>query len=131
MIEIKLSQGAKPGHGGVLPAAKVTPEISAIRGVPMGQDCVSPPGHSAFSTPLELMAFIRQLRELSGGKPVGIKFCLGQPVEFLSICKAMLAERDGAGFHRGGRQGRRHRRRATGVHGPYRHADARGPDLRP
>jgi glutamate synthase domain-containing protein 2 len=90
MIEIKLSQGAKPGHGGVLPAAKVTPEISAIRGVPMGQDCISPPGHSAFSTPLELMAFISQLRELSGGKPVGIKFCLGQPVEFLSICKAML-----------------------------------------
>jgi glutamate synthase domain-containing protein 2 len=90
MIEIKLSQGAKPGHGGVLPAAKVTPEIAAIRGVPMGQDCVSPPGHSAFSTPLELMAFISQLRELSGGKPVGIKFCLGQPVEFLSICKAML-----------------------------------------
>jgi len=91
MIEIKLSQGAKPGHGGVLPAAKVTPEISAIRGVPMGQDCISPPGHSAFSTPLELMAFIRQLRDLSGGKPVGIKFCLGQPVEFLAICKAMLA----------------------------------------
>jgi glutamate synthase domain-containing protein 2 len=90
MIEIKLSQGAKPGHGGVLPAAKVTREIAAIRGVPMGQDCVSPPGHSAFSTPLELMAFISQLRELSGGKPVGIKFCLGQPVEFLSICKAML-----------------------------------------
>jgi len=91
MIEIKLSQGAKPGHGGVLPAAKVTPEISAIRGVPMGRDCISPPGHSAFSTPLELMAFIRQLRDLSGGKPVGMKFCLGQPVEFLSICKAMLA----------------------------------------
>jgi glutamate synthase domain-containing protein 2 len=91
MIEIKLSQGAKPGHGGVLPAAKVTPEIAAIRGVPMGQDCISPPGHSAFSTPLELMAFIRRLRELSGGKPVGLKFCLGQPVEFLGICKAMLA----------------------------------------
>jgi glutamate synthase domain-containing protein 2 len=91
MVEIKLSQGAKPGHGGVLPAAKVTPEISAIRGVPMGRDCISPPAHSAFSTPLELMAFIGQLRALSGGKPVGIKLCLGQPVEFLSICKAMLA----------------------------------------
>ncbi|WP_298423178.1 FMN-binding glutamate synthase family protein [Rhodoblastus sp.] len=90
MVEIKLSQGAKPGHGGVLPAAKVTAEISAIRGVPMGQDCVSPPGHSAFSTPLEMMAFIRQLRELSGGKPVGVKFCLGQPIEFLALCKAML-----------------------------------------
>ncbi|MCI4679773.1 FMN-binding glutamate synthase family protein [Rhodoblastus acidophilus] len=90
MVEIKLSQGAKPGHGGVLPAAKVTPEISAIRGVPVGRDCVSPPGHSAFSTPLELMAFIQKLRELSSGKPVGVKFCLGQPIEFLGVCKAML-----------------------------------------
>ncbi len=90
MIEIKLSQGAKPGHGGVLPAAKITPEISAIRGVPLGQDCVSPAAHSAFSTPLEMMAFVRRLRELSGGKPVGIKFCLGQPIEFLGLCKAML-----------------------------------------
>ena len=90
MIEIKLSQGAKPGHGGVLPAAKVTAEIAAIRGVAMGQDCISPSGHSAFSTPLELMAFVAQLRALSGGKPVGMKFCLGQPVEFFGICKAML-----------------------------------------
>jgi glutamate synthase domain-containing protein 2 len=91
MVEIKLSQGAKPGHGGVLPAAKVTEEISAIRGVPMGRDCVSPPAHSAFSTPLEMMEFIAKLRDLSGGKPVGFKLCLGQPVEFLSLCKAMLA----------------------------------------
>ncbi|WP_294532663.1 FMN-binding glutamate synthase family protein [uncultured Rhodoblastus sp.] len=91
MIEIKLSQGAKPGHGGVLPAAKVTPEIAAIRGVPLGRDCVSPPSHSAFSTPLELIGFIGQLRALSGGKPVGFKLCLGQPVEFLAICKAMLS----------------------------------------
>ncbi len=98
MIEIKLSQGAKPGHGGVLPAAKVTPEISAIRGVPMGRDCVSPPGHSAFSTPLEMMDFIERLRELSGGKPVGMKFCLGQPIEFLSICKAMLESGTGPDF---------------------------------
>jgi glutamate synthase domain-containing protein 2 len=90
MIEIKLSQGAKPGHGGVLPAAKVTPEIAAIRGVALGQDCISPAAHSAFSTPLELIAFIGRLRELSGGKPVGIKFCLGQPGEFLGIVKAML-----------------------------------------
>jgi glutamate synthase domain-containing protein 2 len=90
MIEIKLSQGAKPGHGGVLPAAKVTPEISAIRGVPMGIDCVSPARHSAFATPLELMAFIEKLRALSGGKPVGFKLCLGQPEEFLALCKAML-----------------------------------------
>jgi glutamate synthase domain-containing protein 2 len=90
MIEIKLSQGAKPGHGGVLPAAKVTAEISAIRGVAQGRDCVSPPGHSAFTTPLEMMGFIKQLRDLSGGKPVGFKLCVGQPVEFLAICKAML-----------------------------------------
>ena len=73
MIEIKLSQGAKPGHGGVLPAVKVTPEIAAIRGVELGKDCISPPSHSAFSTPLELVAFIAKLRKLSGGKPVGFK----------------------------------------------------------
>jgi glutamate synthase domain-containing protein 2 len=90
MIEIKLSQGAKPGHGGVLPAAKVTPEIAATRGVPMGQDCVSPAKHSAFSTPLELMAFITELRTLSGGKPVGMKLCIGLPWEFMGIVKAML-----------------------------------------
>jgi len=90
MIEIKLSQGAKPGHGGVLPAAKVTPEISRTRGVPMGQDCISPPRHSVFSTPLEMMAFITQLRTLSGGKPVGFKLCIGHPWEFMSIVKAML-----------------------------------------
>ena len=90
MIEIKLSQGAKPGHGGILPAAKVTPEISAARGVPMGQDCVSPPSHSAFTTPLEMMAFIARLRELSGGKPVGFKLCIGQPTEFMALCKAMI-----------------------------------------
>src|SRR5579859_715731 len=90
MIEIKLSQGAKPGHGGVLPAAKVSPEIAATRGVPMGQDCISPSRHTAFSTPLELMAFIVRLRELSGGKPVGFKLCLGHPWEFMCMVKAML-----------------------------------------
>ena len=90
MIEIKLSQGAKPGHGGVLPAAKVTPEIAATRGVPIGRDCVSPAKHSAFSTPVELMAFITRLRELSGGKPVGFKLCVGLPWEFMGIVKAML-----------------------------------------
>lgn len=90
MIEIKLSQGAKPGHGGILPKHKVTPEIAATRGVPMGEDCVSPSRHSAFSTPIELMQFIAQLRELSGGKPVGFKFCLGHPWEFMGIAKAML-----------------------------------------
>jgi len=89
MIEVKLSQGAKPGHGGVLPAAKVTAEIAAIRGVPAGRDCVSPARHGAFSTPLQMMAFIAELRRLSGGKPVGFKLCVGHPWEFLAICKAM------------------------------------------
>ena len=90
MIEIKLSQGAKPGHGGILPAEKITPEIAETRGVPMGVDCVSPSRHSAFSTPLEMMAFIQQLRELSGGKPVGFKLCIGHAWEFMAIVKAML-----------------------------------------
>jgi len=90
MIEIKISQGAKPGHGGILPAKKVTEEIAKIRGVSMGHDVISPPTHSSFTTPLELMAFITQLRELSGGKPVGFKLCLGSRKEFMGICKAML-----------------------------------------
>jgi glutamate synthase domain-containing protein 2 len=90
MIEIKLSQGAKPGHGGVLPGAKVTPEIAEARGVPVGVDCVSPARHSAFSTPLELMRFIAELRRLSGGKPVGFKLCVGLGWEFLALGKAML-----------------------------------------
>ncbi|WP_394357161.1 FMN-binding glutamate synthase family protein [Sphingopyxis indica] len=90
MIEIKLSQGAKPGHGGVLPAAKVTPEIAATRGVAIGQDCISPARHSAFSTPLELMTFIARLRALSGGKPIGFKLCIGHPWEFMGMVKAML-----------------------------------------
>lgn len=90
MIEIKLSQGAKPGHGGILPAAKLTEEIAHIRHVPMGQDVVSPPAHSAFSTPLELLEFVEQLRVLSGGKPVGFKLCIGRRDEFFAICKAML-----------------------------------------
>jgi len=90
MIEIKISQGAKPGHGGVLPGVKVSPEIAAARGVPVGVDCISPAFHSAFSTPMELVKFIAQLRELSGGKPVGFKLCIGHPWEFMAICKAML-----------------------------------------
>ena len=90
MIELKLSQGAKPGHGGILPAAKLTREIAAIRGVPLGQDVVSPPGHSAFSSPVGLLEFIARLRQLSGGKPVGFKLCVGKRREFLAICKAML-----------------------------------------
>ncbi len=90
MIEIKISQGAKPGHGGVLPGAKVSPEIAEARGVPVGVDCISPPRHSAFDTPLDLLQFIVRLRELSGGKPIGFKFSLGHPWEFFGICKAML-----------------------------------------
>jgi glutamate synthase domain-containing protein 2 len=91
MIEIKMSQGAKPGHGGILPAPKVSEEIAETRGVRIGHDCVSPSSHSAFATPLELVAFIAQLRQLSGGKPVGFKLCLGHPWEFMGIVKAMLA----------------------------------------
>ena len=89
MVEIKLSQGAKPGHGGVLPGAKVSPEIALTRGVPEGVDCISPARHSAFSTPTEMMRFVAQLRTLSQGKPVGFKLCLGHPWEFLAIAKAM------------------------------------------
>jgi glutamate synthase domain-containing protein 2 len=90
MIEVKLSQGAKPGHGGILPAAKLTPEIAKIRGVEMGGDVISPGAHSAFASPSELLFFISYLRDLSGGKPVGFKLCIGNKVEFLAICKAML-----------------------------------------
>jgi glutamate synthase domain-containing protein 2 len=90
MIEIKLSQGAKPGHGGILPAAKNTPEIAAIRLVKVGTTVFSPPYHSAFSTPIELIQFVEKLRELSGGKPVGFKLCIGRKSEFLGICKAMV-----------------------------------------
>ncbi len=90
MIELKLSQGAKPGHGGVLPGAKVTAEIAEARGVPIGADCVSPAKHSAFTTPAELLQFVSRLRELSGGKPVGIKLALGHPWEWFALCKAML-----------------------------------------
>ena len=90
MIELKLSQGAKPGHGGVLPASKISEEISEARGVPMGQDCVSPASHPEFSTPLELVRFIGRLRDLSEGKPVGMKMCIGHRREFMCIVKAML-----------------------------------------
>nr|WP_254662022.1 FMN-binding glutamate synthase family protein [Delftia sp. JD2] len=89
LIEIKLSQGAKPGHGGMLLGAKVTPEIAAARGVPVGVDCISPSSHSAFKTPVEMMHFIARLREKSGGKPTGFKFCVGHPWEWFAIVKAM------------------------------------------
>jgi glutamate synthase domain-containing protein 2 len=90
MTEIKLSQGAKPGHGGLLPAAKVTEEIAAVRDVPAHEDCLSPRGHSAFSTPIEMLEFAASMRDLSGGKPVGIKLCIGQPHEPFAIMKAIL-----------------------------------------
>ena len=90
MIELKISQGAKPGHGGMLPGAKVTPEIAEARGIPVGKDCLSPARHSAFSTPIEMMQFIGKLRDLSGGKPVGFKLCVGHPWEFFAMCKAMI-----------------------------------------
>ena len=91
MIEIKVSQGAKPGHGGILPGAKVTEEIAEARIVPVGKDVFSPTYHKAFSTPREMMGFVAQLRELSGGKPVGFKICIGNPIEFMSIVKGMIA----------------------------------------
>ncbi len=90
MIEIKLSQGAKPGHGGMLPAKKVTAEVARIRLVPEGKDVLSPPAHSAFNTPIGLLDFVKKLRDLSGGKPVGFKLCIGRKSEFYAICKAMI-----------------------------------------
>lgn len=90
MIEIKMSQGAKPGHGGLLPGSKVTPEIARARGIPVGEDCHSPAAHSAFDSPLGLMQFIETLRRLSGGKPVGFKFCMGHVGEWFAIIRAML-----------------------------------------
>ncbi|MFM1989710.1 MAG: hypothetical protein RJA99_2667 [Pseudomonadota bacterium] len=90
MIEVKLSQGAKPGHGGVLPGPKVSAEIAQARGVPVGVDCVSPARHSAFATPIELLGFVERLRTLSGGKPTGFKLAIGHPWEWFAIAKAML-----------------------------------------
>lgn len=90
MVEIKLSQGAKPGHGGILPAAKVTDEIAKIRLVEKGKDVLSPPYHTAFNSPMGLLEFVKKLRELSGGKPVGFKLCIGQKSQFIAICKAIV-----------------------------------------
>src|SRR3546814_18225167 len=89
MIELKLSQGAKPGHGGILPAGKNTPEIAAIRRVEPYTTVLSPAFHTAFKTPVELLELIESMREASGGKPVGFKLCVGNTIEFVSICKAM------------------------------------------
>ncbi|MCH2136064.1 MAG: glutamate synthase-related protein [Phycisphaerales bacterium] len=90
MVEIKVSQGAKAGHGGVLPGPKVNAEIAAVRKVPQGEDCISPAYHTAFTTPIELLEFTAKLRDLSGGKPAGFKMCIGRPYEFAAICKAMI-----------------------------------------
>lgn len=90
MIELKLSQGAKPGHGGILPAAKNTPEIAAIRNIDPHTTVFSPPGHTAFSGAVGLVQFIGQLRKLSGGKPVGFKICIGDKQEFIDICNAIM-----------------------------------------
>jgi glutamate synthase domain-containing protein 2 len=91
MIEIKLSQGAKPGHGGMLPGSKVTPEIAEARDIEAGKDCISPSYHTAFSTPREMIEFAAKLRDMAGGKPVGVKLCVGQPHELFAMMKAMLA----------------------------------------
>lgn len=91
MIEIKISQGAKPGHGGILPASKNTDEIADIRDVPAHTDVYSPPSHSAFSSAIELMHFIKLLREKSKGKPIGFKLCIGKKDEFIDLCKAMIS----------------------------------------
>ena len=90
MIELKISQGAKPGKGGMLPGAKVTAEVAEARGIAIGQDCDSPSSHREFNTPIQMLEFIAKLRELSGGKPVGFKLCIGHRWEFMAICKAML-----------------------------------------
>ena len=90
MIEVKLSQGAKPGHGGILPAGKNTPEIAAIRNVEPGTTVASPPFHTAFSNPMEMMAYIKRLRDLSNGKPIGFKLCVGSTTEFVGVCEAMI-----------------------------------------
>jgi glutamate synthase domain-containing protein 2 len=92
LVSLKLSQGAKPGIGGVLPGGKVTKEIADARAVPQGETCVSPPGHKVFDTPRELVQFIGLMRDLAGGKPAGFKLCVGLRHELLAICKAMLEE---------------------------------------
>lgn len=91
-VSLKLSQGAKPGIGGVLPGRKVTAEIARVRDVPEGRTVISPPYHQVFSTPRELVRFVAEMRELAGGKPAGFKLCVGSRTQFLAVCKAMLAE---------------------------------------
>jgi len=91
MIEIKLSQGAKPSHGGILPAAKISPAIAEARGIPSDRDCNSPPHHAEFSTPRGLLDFVARLRVLSDGKPIGVKLCVGHPVCFTAVCCAIYS----------------------------------------
>ncbi len=99
MIEIKLSQGAKPGHGGILPGSKNTPEIAAIRKVSPGETVLSPPGHSAFQDAKGLLGFVQKLRELSDGKPIGFKLCVGRPEEIEEIARRHDSNRHQAGLH--------------------------------
>ncbi len=126
LIEVKLSQGAKPGHGGVLPGAKVSLEIAEARGVPVGVDCISPSSHSAFNSPIGLLQFVEKLRTLSGGKPTGFKLALGHPWEFFGIVKAMLETGILPGFHCGRRRRGRHGCCAGGIYRSCRHAPAGG-----
>ena len=128
MVSLKLSQGAKPGIGGVLPGAKVTREIAEARGVPAGEKCVSPSYHRVFSTPRELVLFMARMRELAGGKPAGFKLCVGSRIDFLAICKAMLAEGVTPDFIvvDGGEGGTG--AAPLGVRGPHRYAVDRGAD---
>ena len=131
MIEIKLSQGAKPGHGGVLPGAKVTAEIAAIRGVEAGKDCISPARHGEFSTPIEMMDFIARLRA-AVRRQAGRLQALHRPsVGIPGDLQGDAGDRHLSRFHRRRRQGGRHRRGAAGIHRPSRHADARGAQFRP
>ena len=131
MVEIKVSQGAKPGHGGILPGSKVSEEIAEARLVDVGKTVFSPTYHSAFSTPLEMAAFVAQLRTLSGGKPVGFKICIGEPREFMAIVKAMIGNWRHRRLHRRRRRRGRYRRRAAGVLGLNGAPLVRGADARP
>ena len=131
MIELKLSQGAKPGHGGVLPGPKVTLEIAEARGVQPWVDCVSPASHGAFRTPIEMMHFIERLRELSGGKPTGFKLCIGHPWEWFAHRQGDARDRHHARLHRRRRRRGRHRRGAARVHRPRRRAAAGRPAAGP
>jgi glutamate synthase domain-containing protein 2 len=129
MVEIKLSQGAKPGHGGVLPAAKVSTEIARIRGVPLGKDCISPARHSAFTTPVELVEFVHQLKHI-GRQAHGLQALHRAPVRVSSDLQSDAHDRPHTGFHRRRWQGRRHWSSSPRVCRSLGHADARRVELR-